>query len=89
MNVERIERIANFVCHACGQQCQGLASLILDCRKCFLTRLRGVVKNQRHTTPTTFFGVKRGSVDMKESLSRIVNFKFVSRDALSACAIHC
>ena len=48
MNVQRVERIPDFVCHAGGKQRERLHPLAFNGFKGLLPRLGGVVQNERH-----------------------------------------
>ena len=84
MDVQRVERIADFVRDAGREQRQRLDALAFDGLKCFLTRLGRVVQNQRHAGTARGFAVQRRGIEPEKARTRIMHFKFVAHDALAA-----
>ena len=84
MNVEGVERIADFVGHAGGQQGEGMNALAFDGFKRLLARLGVVVQNQRHAGTAARFAVQRRGVKAQELRARIADFKLVAGDARPA-----
>ena len=82
MDVQRVERIADFVRHAGRQQRQRLDPLAFDGFKRFLPRLGGIVQNQRHAGTALRLAVQRRGVKAQKTRARIAHFKFVMRDAV-------
>ena len=84
MNVQRVERIADFVRHAGGQQSQRLDALAFNGLKGFLPRLGRIMQNQRHAGTAGGFAIQRRGVEPQKARTRIIHFKFVPRDAPAA-----
>ena len=87
MNVECVQRIANFVRDARGQKCERLNAFTFDSLKCFLARLGRVVQNQRNAGPAHRFAIERRGVEPEKSRTWIMDFKFVARDVRAAVVI--
>ena len=79
MNVQRVERIADFVRDAGGEQRERLHALAFDGLKGFLPRLGRVVQNQRHAGTAGGLAVERRGVEPEKTRARIMHFKFVPR----------
>ena len=84
MNVQRVERIADFMRDAGRQQRQRLDALAFDGLKGFLPRLGRVVQNQRHAGTAGRLAIERRGVEPEKARARIMHFKFVPRDARAA-----
>ena len=87
MNVQRVERIADFVRDARGQQRERLHAFAFDGLEGFLPRLGRVVQNQRHAGTAGRLAVERRGVEPQKARARIMNFKFMPRDARAACTV--
>ena len=87
MDVQRVERIADFVRHAGRQQRQRLDAFAFDGFKGFLPRLGRVVQNQRHAGTARGFAIQRRGVKPQKTRTRIMHFKFMPHDALAAGVI--
>ena len=87
MNVQRVERIADFMRHAGRQQRERLDALAFDGLKGFLPRLGRVVQNQRHAGTAGGFAIQRRGVKPQKARTRIMHFKFVPRDVPAALAV--
>ena len=84
MNVQRVERIADFVRDTGGEQRERLHPLAFNGFKGLLPRLGGVVQNQRHAGTARGFAVQRRGVEPQKARTRIMHLKFMARDALAA-----
>ncbi len=84
MNVEGVERVADFMGDAGCQQCQRLDALALDGLQRLLSGFGGVVEDERDTGAASGFAVKRGSVEPQEARARILDLKLVPHDTLAA-----
>ena len=84
MNVQRVERIADFVGDAGGEQRERLDALAFDGFKGFLPRLGRVVQNQRDAGTAGGLAVERRGVEPEKTRTRIMHFKFMAHDALAA-----
>ncbi len=87
MNVQGVERVADFVGHAGRQQRQGMNALALDGFKRLLPRLGGVVQNQGHAGAALGVAVQRRGVKPQEARARIGHLKLVAVDPLPPSAV--
>ena len=87
MDVQRVERIADFVRHARREQRQRLHAFAFDGLESFLPRLGRVVQNQRHAGTARGLAVQRRGVKPEKTRTRIMHFKFVPRDVRAAGVI--
>jgi len=83
MNVQRVERISDFVRDTGGEQRERLYALALDGCKGLLPRLGRVVQNERDAGTAGGFAVKRRSIEPQKSWAWIMHFKFVACDAFT------
>ncbi len=84
MNVQRVERIADFVRHARRQQRQRLHALAFDGLERLLPRLGRVVQNQRHAGTAGGLAIQRRGVEPEKTRTRIMHFKFMPRHVRAA-----
>ena len=84
MNVQRVERIADFMRDAGGEQRQRLHAFAFDGLEGLLPRLGGVVQNQRHAGAAGRLAIQRRGVEPEKARARIMHFEFVPDDALAA-----
>ena len=84
MDVQGVERIADFMGDAGGQQRQRLDPLALDGLEGLLPRLGGVVQNQGHAGAAGGFAIERRGVEPEEARARIMDLELMPHDALAA-----
>ncbi len=83
MNVQRVERIADFVRDTGGKQRERLHPLAFNGFKGLLPRLGGVVQNERHPGTAGGFAVQRRGIEPQKTRTRIMHLKFMAGDALA------
>ena len=83
MNVQRVERIADFVRDAGGEQRERLHALAFNGFKGLLPRLGGIVQNERHPGTAGSLAVQRRGIEPQKSRAGIMHLKFVAGDALA------
>ena len=88
VDVQRIQRITNFMGDARRQQCQGLDPLALNRFKSFLSRFRSVMQDERETRAAGPFAIQRRRIQAQKTGTRISNLKFVSDYFLTAGGVH-
>ena len=87
MNVQRIERISDFMRHAGRQQCERLDALAFNGLEGFLPRLGGIVQNERDAGTAGGFAIERRGVKTQKARTRVIHLKFVPGDVPAALAV--
>ena len=87
MDVQRVERIADLMRNARGEQGERLHALAFDGFKRFLPRFGRVMQNQRHAGTALCLAIERRGVEAEKAFARIKNFKLMPRDVRAAGAI--
>ena len=77
MNMQRVERVADFVRDAGRQKRQRMEPLALDGLKGLLPRFRRVVQDQGHARTALGFPLHGGGIHPQEPGARIGDFDFV------------
>ena len=77
MDVQGVERIANLVRHAGGEQGQRLNALALDRLVCALPGFGRVVQDQRQAAAAGCVAIQRRGIKIQETGPRILDFELV------------
>ena len=84
VDVQGVDGVADLMGDARRQQGQRLDALAFDRLDRLLTRLGGVVENERDARGAAGDAVERGGVEPEEALARIVDLELVPHDARAA-----
>ena len=87
MNVQGVQRIAEFMRNAGGEQRQRLDTFALDGIEGLLPRFGGIMQNQRNTRAARRLAIQRRGVEPEKSRARILHLEFVADDMLAALAV--
>src|SRR3954452_25432615 len=85
--MQRIERVADFVCHAGGKQCQSLHALTFDSGDRLRASLRGIMHDQCDATAATRLSIQWSCVDAEKAGARIMDFQVVTHDKRAAARV--
>ena len=75
MNMQRVERIADFMRDAGGEQRERLYALAFNGLECFLPRFGGVVQNKGNPGTAGGFAIERRGIEPEKTRTGIVDFK--------------
>src|ERR1043166_2420426 len=81
MDVERVQRVADFMRHTGSKQRECLEPFALDRFKGLLSSLGRIVNDERHTSRASAFTVERCGIKPKEAGPWKIDFKFMSDPA--------
>ena len=87
MNVQRIERVADFVRDAGGEQRERLHAFAFNGLECFLPRFGRVVQDERHPGTAGGLAIEGRGVEPQKTRTGIIHFKFVPGDACAARSV--
>src|SRR5437867_9967966 len=88
MNVKGVERIAQLMGHAGGQQRQRLDTLALDGFEGFLPRFSRIMQDQRDARAASGFAVQGSGVKANKARPGIVELEFVDRKSTRLNSSH-
>src|SRR5215468_2684187 len=87
MNVQRVQRISNFMRHTRGEQRQCLAAFALNRFKGLLPRFRRVMQDESNTGAACGFTVQRSGIQPQKSWPRIMHLELMAHDSPSTGAV--
>jgi hypothetical protein len=88
VDVERVERVADLVSDARGEESEGLDAFAFDGLKGFLPGFGRVVEDESEAGSAYGVAVERCGVQAEEARAREGDFEFVADHALAAFGVH-